>query len=46
MFWNEEGALQELSCMHDKRLPKGPKNPCLKGENKASPVGTKLARRA
>lgn len=32
--------------MYDKRPPKGPKNPYLKYENKASPVGIQISKKS
>ncbi|XXG59105.1 hypothetical protein AAC387_Pa04g1244 [Persea americana] len=40
-----EGALKELPCMNDKNLPKGPKNPCLREKNKASPGSAKISKK-
>ena len=38
------GVPEEPLCMHDKNLPKGPKNPCLREENKTSHGSTKISK--
>ena len=45
-FLEREGALKELSCMHEEKPPSDVRNPYLQGENKDLPIGIKPATKA